>query len=297
MYTSARMGIRGKTKLRPSAPQKARSIHVPPCQRGCRPHSRRRRRATKWRTRRGRDGDRPEREYLRRRRREARPRQRRPDVHRHRVRHLLMHEGDNGRRRHAARGGGGNIPRRSSEGVRAGTRRHSSSRRLRRQWRAANPRPEVRRHHRAAHAPHGWIRLRFLQPRPHKLRREARRPERRVGDPGFARLGPPLRPRRAMGVRLEHRLGRQSRRGRARQTPRRSDERAHLRAARNGQRGLHDDRRGGLSPRLHAPKRRRRFAHPALGFRARSKPRAAHGRPRTIHARRRLYEVCPSATI
>ena len=161
------------------------------------------------------------RKHLRGRRRQAHGGRRRRHDHRHRVRHLLDHQGDHRHRRAAAGRGRPARARCAGEDLCPGHRQAAGARGLRCS-RAAEAAPaQARRHHPDAAAAHRGLRLRLLQRELQPPRQGARAAERAHGDQGGAQHAPSVRSRRRVGIRLQHRLGRPGGRGDHRQAARR----------------------------------------------------------------------------
>ena len=97
----------------------------------------------------------------------------------------------------------------------------------------------------------------------------------------------------AVGIRLEHRLGRSGRRRHRRPAARRGHGGADLRAARHGRHRLQADACDALAPGADASARGRRLADADDRLRAAAGPGGPHGRPRAVLDRGRLLQVHP----
>ncbi len=153
--------------------------------------------------------------------------------------------------------------------------------------------PPARHHDPHAAAPHGGVRLRFLQRALRPAGAPPRPAERRDGDQGVARHAAALRPRRRLGIRVQHRLGWAGDRSHRGPAPRDGDAGAHPRAPRHGLDRLRPVARHAVPRGRHARPQARRHArrHSGLGTDPRS--RDPHGGRRALFDGARLHEVHP----
>ena len=232
-------------------------------------------------------------EHLRGRCRQAHARSGRRHDDRQRLRDLLDHQGDRRHRRAAAHRGRPARSRCAGEDLCPGHRQAAGSGGVRRSGTAQAAPAQARRHHEDAAAAHRGLRLRLLQRELQPPRQGARAAERAHGNQGVDQHAAPVRSRRRVGIRLEHRLGRSGRRRHHRPAARRGHGGADLRAARHGEHRLQAD--AAMRSRLarHASARGRRLADADDRLRAAAGAGGPHGRPRALLDRGGLLQVHP----